>query len=162
MRLFLIAVLFIATATCFLPVVVRAAARLFPAVKLHDSHDWLPSVAAMAFIASLYLPVISISEGTSTFQQHFVGGGVYCALLYVYFRQLLGWKLSLASSIVVLFAWVSAFGVANELAELAVTQLGIARIDISDTDWDLLANTTGAIIGYLILVGLGVEKSSKK
>jgi uncharacterized membrane protein YjdF len=61
-------------------------------------------------------------------------------------------------SLVVLFAWASAFGVANELIEFTLTKLGLAQIDTGDTDWDLLANTLGAFTGYALLLTSKVEK----
>lgn len=119
-------------------------------VKIYSANKVLPVVAACLFVVAWYIPTVHISSQTTTFQQHFVGGGVYCALLYVYVRQLLNWQLELWQEILVLFAWVSAFGVANELLEFTLTQLKVARIGTNDTDWDLLANTLGAFTGYIL------------
>ena len=42
------------------------------------------------------------------------------------------------------FALVSALGCVNELAELFMVKVGLARITLDDTNWDILANTLGA------------------
>jgi len=154
MSIFLIALL-----TALLPYLIKRLARVLPTVKIHESADWLPILAAFLFVIAWFLPNIHISDETTTFQQHFVGGGMYCACLYVYFKKLFGWKLPLATSLIVLFAWVSAFGVANEMLEFTLTKLGLAQIGIGDTDWDLLANTLGAFMGYFILVALKIERT---
>jgi hypothetical protein len=127
-------------------------AIIFPRIKLHQSYGWLPALAAFLFIFAFLLPNIHISSETNTFQQHFVGGGIYTACLYIYFKKLLGWKLPLLASFVVLFAWASAFGVANELLEFTLNKLNLAQIGTGDTDWDLLANTLGALTGYVVLL----------
>ena len=52
-----------------------------------------------------------------------------------------------------IFALVSALGCINELAELFMVKAGIAKIEIDDTNWDILANTLGAAtiwIGWII------------
>jgi hypothetical protein len=110
------------------------------------------------FIIAFFIPDISISSETTTFQQHFVGGGLYVACLYVYVKQLLGWKLPLRASILALFAWVAAFGVANELIEFTLTKLQLAQINTVDADWDLLANTLGAFVGYGLLLLVRAER----
>lgn len=105
-------------------------------------------------VVSTYLPNVHISDQTSTFQQHFVGGGLYSALLYFYFKQLFDWKLNWLLDLLALFAWVSALGVANKLIEFALLELGLAHIYTGDAYWDLLANTLGGFLGYLILFRL--------
>ena len=47
------------------------------------------------------------------------------------------------------FALVSALGCINELAELFMVKSGIAKIEIDDTNWDILANTLGATIVWI-------------
>lgn len=136
----------IALCTASIPLVVQA-------LNPQRSAPWLlPVIAAGLFIISFQLPEIAISNQTDTFTQHAVGGGVYCALLFVYFSRLYNWQLTLPVQALLLFAWVSAFGAANELFELALNQLGLAQINLQDTNWDILANTVGAYVGYAILV----------
>jgi len=136
--------------TACLPWVLKALANKSYVSKPKGSASWLPLLAAMLFAVSYVLPTINIS-GTETFQQHFVGGGIYSACLFIYFRHTLGWKLPKYTAILFLFAWVSALGVANELFEFTLHQLHLVEIDISDTSWDLVANTLGAFAGYLLL-----------
>jgi len=47
-----------------------------------------------------------------------------------------------------LFALVSMLGVANELFELVIVNLGVAGLALTDTSWDLLMNTLGALLVY--------------
>lgn len=114
--------------------------------------NWLPVLAGLLFCIAGWLPDIHISHQTTTFQEHFVGGGLYCALLFVYLKRAFGWKRSRVASFVALYAFTCALGVANELFEFVVTQLNITHIDITDTSWDLAANTLGAVVGYVLLV----------
>ncbi len=133
--------------TALIPYFISHSSRL----KNRRAPSWLPLLAAALFFLAFFTPDIHISKETSTFQQHFIGGGVYCACLYLYFQKLFAWRFNFAISFILLFAWTSAFGVANELLEFMLTKLKLANIDTGDTDWDLVANTTGAIIGYMVL-----------
>jgi hypothetical protein len=146
----LIGVLFISIATACIPLFVSRISKIYQQFKLHKSKDWLPVVAGILFTLAWFIPDVRISHETTTFQQHFVGGGFYCALLYAYFKLLLNWKFNWLLDLIILFAWTSAFGVANELLEFTLTKLHLAQIGTGDTDWDLLANTLGAFIGYAI------------
>lgn len=160
--MFLLGILFIVLVTALLPYLIQYLATAMPGVTLKTSHNWLPVVAAFLFLIAWFIPDVHVSHETTTFQQHFVGGGVYSACLYVYFKKLLGWKVSLVSSFILLFAWVSAFGVANELVEFTLTKTGLANIGTGDTDWDLLANTLGAALGYVLLIMIKVERLKTK
>lgn len=155
-------ILLITLLTALLPLMVRQVTVYIPSFKAKKSHNWLPLAAAFLFITAWFLPDIHISNETTTFQQHFVGGGAYAACLYVYAKKLFDWKLSIIPSLIILFAWVSALGVANELLEFALTKLGLAQIGTNDTDWDLLANTLGAVTGYLLLLAGGTEKPARR
>jgi hypothetical protein len=126
----------------------------YPRVIIGSSNTWLPLLAAGLFFVAFLIPDIHISNETTTFQQHFIGGGVYCALLYLYFQKLLKWPAGWLVSLVLLFAWTSAFGVANELLEFTLTKLHLANIGTGDTDWDLLANTLGSLATYLVYIGI--------
>jgi hypothetical protein len=137
----------------------------FPRVQFQPAAQWPTSLAAVLIIASVLLPDIHISTQTQTFQQHFVGGGMYTACLYFYSRQLFGWRFHWAIELILLFACVSALGVANKLIEFALAQTGVANITTSDADWDLLANTMGGFVGYSLLeliVTLSQTKSSRR
>lgn len=119
--------------------------------KLRPANSWLPMVAGILFAVAFFLPDVHISKETTTFQQHFVGGGMYSACLFAYFKQAFNWRHSWIGLLIFLFAWTSALGVANELLEFSITKLQLTGIDTTDADWDLLANTLGAFFGYAIL-----------
>jgi hypothetical protein len=86
------------------------------------------------------------------FVYHLVGGGVMSTFFGLYilktFKIQLNWRLE----IVLLFAFVSMLGVMNELLEfgLETLRLGIFSLDTHDTWRDLLANTTGALMAWLL------------
>ncbi len=124
---------------------------------------WLLLLAAAAFPLSQALPNIHISHETSTFQQHFVGGGIYCALVYSYLKLRFKWRCHWLIDLAVLFGFVSALGVANELIEFTLVKVvHIKSIDISDTSWDLTANTTGGFVGYgLLRLGFWLSRSKE-
>lgn len=107
------------------------------------------ALAAFLFFISWYLPSPLIEGRYTAFTTHVVGGGMFAALLWVYIRSHYAWNIPVILDLLILFFFVSGLGVANELFELAVVQLGLARLDGSDTWWDLLANTIGAFILYM-------------
>jgi hypothetical protein len=150
--MFALSSLFIAFLTACLPFIVRSIPAVLPKLTLRPAPFWLPLAAGFLFIVAFLIPDIHISHETSTFQQHFVGGGIYCTLLYFYFQKLFGWKTNWAFGFMLLIAWTSTFGVANELLEFTLTKTHLAHIGTGDTDWDLLANTMGSILSYLVLV----------
>ena len=160
-----LSILLVAACTACLPLIVRLISYIFPHIQFQPAAHWPTSLAAVLIAVSVFLPDIHISTHTQTFQQHFVGGGMYTACLYFYARQLFGWQFSWIVELLVLFAWISAFGVANKLAEFTIAQMGIAHITTSDADWDLLANTLGGFVGYGLLEftkALSKAKSSRK
>ena len=149
--LFFLCILLLAVAIGGWPVIVRYVARFFPRMRLYPASTWLPILAGILMVVSTQLPIIHISGETTTFQQHFVGGGMYAACLYLYGKQLFGWRIPWLIDPLALFAWVSALGVANKLSEFALLKLGVAHIYTGDAYWDLLANTLGGFVGYLLL-----------
>jgi hypothetical protein len=116
-------------------------------------------LAALLMVASVFLPDIHISSQTQTFQQHFVGGGMYAACLFMYVKQLLHWRSHWLTEILALFAWTSAFGVAVELLEFLATQAGFVHLANADTDWDLLANTLGCFTIFFLYCLAQMAKS---
>jgi hypothetical protein len=149
--LFFLSIILLAAATACLPLIVKHGARFFPAIKFLPASSWLPVLAGVLMAISTQFPTIHISNETTTFQQHFIGGGLYTACLYLYAKQLFGWRLHWLVDLLALFAWVSAFGVANKLVEFALLKLGLAHIYTGDAYWDLLANTLGGFAGYGLL-----------
>lgn len=148
--MFTLIVLVIAVLTAILPALNPLLAEILR-LKTHKAPTWLPLIAAILFFVSFYIPDINVSSDTVTFQQHLIGGGMYCAVLYVYFKRLFGWQFNWIADLVILFAWVSAFGVANKLLEFALAESHLMILDMSDAYWDLLANTIGAYVGYGIV-----------
>lgn len=147
--MFLVLIAFIAILTACLPLYVPKLAQKFGLV-LHSAPAWLPIIAALVYACAPFLPDIHISRETSSFQEHFVGGGIYTTLLYIYFTRLAGWRPRWWLALLTLFAWTSALGVLNELVEFSLVKLSITQIDIADTSWDLFANTTGMLTGFVI------------
>jgi hypothetical protein len=70
--------------------------------------------------------------------------------LYIYFTRLAGWRPRWWVVLLTLYAWTSALGVFNELVEFTLVKLNITGINISDTSWDLVANTTGMLTTFII------------
>jgi hypothetical protein len=148
---FFLCIVLLGLATAFLPIIIKYISPFFPDVKIYAGSTWLPIVAGILIVLSTQLPNIHISNQTSTFQQHFVGGGMYSACLYLYAKQIFRWQLHWLTDLIALFAWVSAFGVANKLFEFALLELKLAKIYTGDAYWDLLANTLGGFAGYFLL-----------
>lgn len=105
-------------------------------------HLWL--VAASAAVAvSWSIPSPILSDYTSTFSQHLVGGGVSAACVAYYFMahmNLPTWRHRLLFVTMV----VATLGVGNEVVELGldfVRDTGLRR----DASFDLFANTLGGI-----------------
>lgn len=142
--------LFVALVTACTPLFVRYVRRFDPHISSGTAGWQLTSIAAICIAVSVFLPDVHISSQTHTFQQHFVGGGMYAACLFIYVRQLLGWRLHRFTELLMLFAWVSTFGVAVELLEFLATEAAILHLANADTDWDLLANTLGAFTLFFL------------
>lgn len=155
----LLGILLVSLATVCLPIILRLVNKNPSIIPITGSYNWLPAVAGLIFFIAWFIPDIGISSETTTFQQHFVGGGIYSALLYIYFKHIFGLNRKGLTDIACLFAWVSSFGVASELLEFTLTKLGLAHIPTGDTDWDLLANTAGAFLCYTAYIL--VQKVSK-
>ena len=107
-------------------------------------------VACILFFISWYLPSPLINGEDTSFVTHFIGGGLFSALLWWYICRSRGMRFSWWRDVTLLFALVSTLGVANELFELILVQAGVASILITDTSWDLVANTAGAMTGYVL------------
>lgn len=111
--------------------------------------------ATAIWMLALALPNVAITDQTDTTTMHTLGG-VVASILFFFAAKAYGvpfkawWQEPLA-----LYFFVSGLGILNELLELFMYQTGILVIPVhqNDTWWDLLANTTGATIGYLIALG---------
>lgn len=112
-------------------------------------------LACFLFFISWYLPSPLIEGKDTSFITHFIGGGVFSALLWLYVCRVKQLKLMLFGRVGGVFALVSSLGVVNELFEFVLVKLHIASILITDTSWDLVANTSGALIAWVIVELLG-------
>lgn len=87
------------------------------------------------------------------FVTHFVGGGVFTGLLWLYIKLVKRWRAAWWIEAVSLYALVSSLGVLNELFEFGLYHLELMPNGIFDTSWDLVANTSGALFvfaGYFL------------
>ena len=110
-------------------------------------------VACLLFFISWYLPSPLIDGQDTSFTTHFVGGGLFMGLFWVYLVSSMKWRAHWLVMVFSVFALVSALGCINELAELFMVKAGLASIKLDDTNWDILANTLGAAtiwIGWII------------
>lgn len=106
-------------------------------------------VAAVLFAVSWYLPSPLIYGQDMSSTTHFVGGGMFCGFLWLYLKYAMGWRAHWLIEATSLFALVSALGCVNELVELFMVELGLSSIPLNDTNWDILANTLGALAVYI-------------
>ncbi len=109
-------------------------------------------LAAFLYFISWYLPSPLIEGRNTSFTTHLVGGGLFTGLLWIYFKKSLSIQMAWWLEAFSLLALVSALGVLNELFELFLVKSGISFVRIDDTSWDLLANTLGAGIVYMVYV----------
>lgn len=107
-------------------------------------YRWILYAACLLFFISWYLPSPLIDGQDTSFMKHFVGGGLFTGLFWAYLISSMKWRAHWLIMAFSLFALVSALGCINELAELFMVKAGIAKIEIDDTNWDILANTLGA------------------
>ena len=125
---------------------------------------WLLYCAGVLFFISWYLPSPLIEGRDTSFTTHFVGGGLFTGLLWIYLVLAMRWRSHWFVMAFSLFALVSALGCINELAELLMIKAGLAHITLDDTNWDILANTLGAAAVWLgwVVMGSDVKKDVKK
>lgn len=107
-------------------------------------------LACFLFFISWYLPSPDIQGQQTAATTHFVGGGVFTGLIWIYAKQYLRWTKHWIIELFSLLALVSLLGVMNELFELLVVNLGLANLHLTDTSWDLLMNTLGAITVWVV------------
>lgn len=112
---------------------------------------WLFAGMAL-YVVSWWLPSPLIEGKDTNFSTHFVGGGLFTGFVWYYVKMSLQWKMHWLLEAFSLFALVSALGVANELFEIVLYTFGAMSHGITDTSWDLLANTLGALTFYGLYV----------
>lgn len=95
---------------------------------------------------------LHVAGQTDTFALHAMGGVVACILFFFVLKAYeLRFKEAWQKPIL-LFFFVSGMGVTNEIFELFLNRTGIIVMSVheNDTWWDLVANTIGAAIAYLV------------
>lgn len=121
-------------------------------IKAEREWKWLLLVACFTYFASWYLPSPLIDGQDTQFTTHFVGGGIFTGLLWLYVKLVKHWTAPWWIEAGSLFALVSTLGVANELFELVLYVTGHMPEGITDTSWDLLANTLGALSVFIVFL----------
>ena len=106
-------------------------------------------IACSLFFISWYLPSPLIDGEDTSFSTHFVGGGMFTGFLWLYIKKSIRWSSSWGIELFSLFMLVSALGCVNELAELFMVKADIANILLTDTNWDILANTLGSVVVFI-------------
>ncbi len=127
----------------------------FPSILQKLTHmpvrrDGVLALACLIYFISWYLPSPLIHGENTAFTTHFIGGGIFTGLVWLFAKRQLQWKTSWLMELITLYAAVSALGVANELFELFVAESRIVPMTGRDTWWDLLANTSGALFLWII------------
>lgn len=112
--------------------------------------DFLLLGACTLFAISWYLPSPLINGMETQFTTHFVGGGLFCGFLWLYTKRALKWNGTWWLEALSLYATVSVLGVTNELFEFTITRLHLVRLSGADAWWDLVANTLGAAVFWVI------------
>lgn len=114
------------------------------------SYRWLLLVACAVFMVSWLLPSPRVDGMQTEFVTHFVGGGVFTGLLWLYIKLVKKWRAAWWVEAASLYALVSSLGVLNELFEFMLYHLDLMPNGIIDTSWDLVANTSGALLVFVI------------
>lgn len=130
-----------------IPIIIYIAARFIGSKYGVKNQQLLLILACVLFGASIFFPSPPIYGEQTEFFTHFFGGGVFMGLIWLYFKPLFRiktWYFELAW----LYVLTSAFGVLNELYELFIYVLGLNTKPLTDTSWDLLANTLGMLTFY--------------
>ncbi len=115
---------------------------------------WLLLVACFIMFMSWFLPSPLVDGQETQFMTHFVGGGIFTGLLWLYIKLVKKWSKKWWVEAASLFALVSALGVFNELFEVVLYIFGHMQ-NISDTSWDLVANTLGAMTFFVVYALVG-------
>ena len=118
---------------------------------------WLIAAAILQFSISV---IYSYNYNQyMNFVMHAVGGGVASSLMFQHVKRQLGWRFTALQEFMFVFAFVSAFGVLNEIAEATLDFIGFGMfsLDRFDTWLDLIANSTGGFVGLALIKALGLD-----
>ncbi len=118
-------------------------------VDLRKYWRWIVAALLVQALSGIAFAVIGGVVGN--FIYHAVGGGIMTTLFFIYLLKTYAIQMSWRVELVVLYAFVSALGVINELAEYAAEffiGVGTLSWDSHDTWRDLVANTSGALLAW--------------
>jgi glycopeptide antibiotics resistance protein len=122
-------------------------------VSLTKYWRWLAAALILQALSGVAFLVIN-DRVFGNFIYHAIGGGVMTTLFAVYLLKTYNQRYTWRVELVLLFGFVSALGVINELAEyateLALHKNGLLSWDSHDTLRDLTANTSGALLAWLL------------
>lgn len=122
--------------------------------KISLTQHWRWFVAALVTQAASGVLSFAIDDRIlGNFLYHAIGGGVTTTLLFIYLLKTYSISLSWRVELVLLYCFVSALGIINELAEYAgelVIGNGAFSWDSHDTWRDFVANTSGAVLAWLV------------
>ncbi len=124
--------------------------------------SWLLYLACGLFMVSWFLPSPLIEGRDTSFTTHFVGGGMFAGVLWCYLKLSLGWRGRWPVEAFSVFALVSALGCINELFELGIVEIGLSRLTLDDTNWDILANSLGALVVYIAYLLVDLRGNHRK
>lgn len=108
--------------------------------------------ACVLFGVSQFIPSPFIHGHDTQFMTHLFGGGVFCGLLWLYHRSKFpifankSWQAELLT----LFVLTCVLGTLNELYEVFAYEFLGSVNTVADTSYDLVANTLGVLLFYII------------
>lgn len=116
--------------------------------------DLVYMAMAISFLMLLATTIFPMDTGIGNILLHAIGGGVAASCLFEYIRRVYRVAVTPLQEVVLLFFFVSGFGVANELLEFLLQSVSGMRFSLSPVDtWlDLLANTCGALAGWMVFL----------
>lgn len=138
------------------PPLLQALSKQAPTSKLSLA------IGCLLFFISWYLPSPLIQGQNTQFTTHFIGGGIFTGFFWLYSKQQLKANWNILIELASLYALVSALGVANELFEWFIVQIGLINFKLADTSWDLVANTAGALCFWLLYQLYRMIKTTSK
>ncbi len=146
-----------------LPFTVWLGHELKRKYSLKDQWVWILGAVVIGLLGSMVSNVYE--ERFGNFLLH-ASGGISATLLFIYLFKTLKIHLSWYLTTALLFSFVCSLGVLNEIAEYIFELLGLAVLsfDTHDTWRDLVANTTGMILTWLVycsILWLRRDKSSE-
>lgn len=113
---------------------------------------WLAGVVGLEAVAKILSDVFD-PMGAGNVLLHAIGGGAAGTMLFFYLYAMFDVRMSWQLQAAMLFCFVAALGVLNEMAEFAMelAHVGTFSYGPHDTWRDLAANTSGAFLLWLVV-----------